>query len=68
MKSKIIDKDTDNQHSAHIINKDKTNIINKDRTVIPSLVNQNTRQKMRISKDTDNQHSKKIINRRQKQR
>ena len=40
MRSKIIDTDTDNQHSADMINKDKTNIINKDRTVIASLVNQ----------------------------
>ena len=54
----IIIKDTDNQQSAHIINKDKTNLINKDRTVIASLVYQRTRQNMRISKDTDNQHRK----------
>ena len=40
MKIKVIDKDTDNQHSAHIIKKDKTVIINNDRTVIASLVNQ----------------------------
>ena len=57
----MIDKDTDNQHSTNMINKDKTNIINNDRTVIASLVDKHTRQKMRIRKDTDNQHRKKMI-------